>query len=402
MAKKKKINFNFTLEKNSDPVINLAIFGLMMYGTFMIVSTNVGQTTNNSMVVLTSLGKQLFFVASAYVVMIVVNRIFTFERFRFFQSIVTIAMMALLFIPQFFAESGGSKSWIRLGPLSLQPSEFAKPMIVVTIAYALYSIKNHPKRINKFFTLYRVPIIVFVICFFEILAQKDIGTLLIFTMISFVCFISIDFPNIRKTTKMLIRLFFIGILFLLVFFCFTDIGTNFIARIPFLSHIATRFENMKNPYNDVYYEGYQPANALYGIANSNIIGQGIGNSMRKYGYLTQADNDYIFAVLIEETGIIGLGLLLFLYGALFIRLFYYAFKTNSMEYKVILAGNATYLFMHFFLNIGGVTCLIPMTGVPLLFISSGGSALWAISMMFGISQKCISDIRTRELKKGGA
>ncbi|MGN1277255.1 MAG: FtsW/RodA/SpoVE family cell cycle protein [Floccifex sp.] len=402
MAKKRKMNFSFTLEKNSDTIINLAIFGLMMFGTFMIVSTNVGQTTNNPMVVLTSLGKQLIFVAGAYVVMVGINKLFTFERFRFFQSFVIGAMLVLLFIPQLFAESGGSKSWIRLGPMSLQPSEFAKPMIVVIIAYAIYSLKNHSKRMNKFFTLYRKPVLAFIICFIEILAQKDIGTLLIFTMISFVCFISIDFPNIRKTTKLLIRLFFISVLIILVFFCFTDIGTHFIARIPFFSHIATRFENMKNPYNDVYYEGYQPANALYGIANSNILGQGIGNSMRKYGYLTQADNDYIFAVLIEETGIIGLGLLLLLYGALFIRLFYYAFKTNTLEYKVILVGNATYLFMHFFLNIGGVTCLIPMTGVPLLFISSGGSALWAISMMFGISQKCISDIRIRELKKGGA
>ena len=67
-------------------------------------------------------------------------------------------------------------------------------------------------------------------------------------------------------------------------------------------------KTQKNPYNDIYGEGYQPANSLYGIASSNIIGKGIGASARKYGYLTQADNDYILAVTIEETGVFGLGL----------------------------------------------------------------------------------------------
>ena len=104
--------------------------------------------------------------------------------------------------------------------------------------------------------------------------------------------------------------------------------SQILKQTPF-SHIATRVENFKDPYKDVYGNGYQPANSLYGIASSDIIGKGIGNSARKYGYLTQADNDYILAVLIEETGIFGLGLLVILYSILIGKLFYYAFKTNG-------------------------------------------------------------------------
>ena len=200
----------------------------------------------------------------------------------------------------------------------------------------------------------------------------------------------------QRIQKNLKRLFTVSVLGVVVLFGITDIGTDIIAQTPF-SHVATRIENAKNPYNDIYGEGYQPANSLYGIASSNIIGKGIGASARKYGYLTQADNDYILAVTIEETGVFGLGLIVLLYGVIIYRLFYYAFKTNETVYKIVLVGNVTYLFMHFFLNVGGVAALIPFTGVPLLFISSGGSSLMAICTAIGLSQQCISQIRVKEM-----
>lgn len=183
-----------------------------------------------------------------------------------------------------------------------------------------------------------------------------------------------------------------------VLFGFTNIGNEILKHTSF-AHIAVRVENFKDPYNDVYGDGYQPANSLYGIASSNIVGKGIGNSARKYGYLTQADNDYILAVLIEETGIFGLFGLVILYGIIEFRLFYYAFKTSENMYKIILGGAGVYLFMHFFLNAGGVASLIPFTGVPLLFISSGGTSLISVMLTMGLAQNCICAIRRREMDR---
>ena len=183
----------------------------------------------------------------------------------------------------------------------------------------------------------------------------------------------------------------------LIFFGFTDIGTQILAKIPFLSHVATRIQNMTNPFLDIYNEGYQPANSLYGIGSSNFFGRGIGNSMRKFGYLTQAENDYILAVIIEECGIFGLVIIVGFYAVIISRLFHYAFKTNELTYKVILVGIATYISMHFILNVGGVACLIPFTGVPLLFISNGGSSLFAVCLSIGIAQSCIRRIRKKEM-----
>ena len=396
---KKKINFKqlFRLSKGSDPIINIAIFLLMIFGSFMIVSTNVGSTTSDSMIVLKTFGKQMLYVSLSYGLMWFVNRAFSFKWFAPLQGLVIIGIWAALFVTQLFPSVGGSKAWIWIGGFSIQPAEFAKPVIVLIIAFSIYLAKKNPKRFTSIKRLYWTPFLTYLVMMVAILLQKDTGTLAILTMIAFICVLVPDYPVCQKFKRILKILFVVGIIAILVLFVFTDIGTDIIAMTP-LSHIATRIENFKNPYLDVYGDGYQPANALYGIANSNIFGRGIGGSARKFGYLTQADNDYIFAVLIEETGIFGLLILIVLYGLLFKQLFHYAFKTNVTEYKVILVGNAAYLFMHFFLNVGGVTCLIPMTGVPLLFISNGGSALMAISAMFGISQKCISNIRNLELE----
>lgn len=133
------------------------------------------------------------------------------------------------------------------------------------------------------------------------------------------------------------------------------------------------------------------------LAPQIFFGRGIGNSMRKFGYLTQAENDYILAVIIEECGIFGLVIIVGFYAVIISRLFHYAFKTNELTYKVVLVGIATYISMHFILNVGGVACLIPFTGVPLLFISNGGSSLFAVCLSIGIAQSCIRRIRKKEM-----
>ena len=231
-----------------------------------------------------------------------------------------------------------------------------------------------------------------------IFAQKDIGTLVIICFIFLSCILIPKYPVLQRMQRNVKLLLFVGIVAAIGLFGVTDIGTNVLKHTP-LAHIAVRIENFKNPYTDVYGDGYQPANSLYGIASSNIVGKGIGNSARKYGYLTQADNDYILAVLIEETGIFGLFGLVILYGIIEFRLFYYAFKTSEYMYKVILGGSGIYIFMHFFLNAGGVACLIPFTGVPLLFISSGGTSLISIMLTMGLAQNCICAIRKKEMNR---
>lgn len=400
MSKQKrrsKLSF-FALDSKCDKYINWAVALLLLAGTFTIISTNVGKTTSAPNIVPKVLMKQCMFVLCGYIAMWFMNRWFRFKWYSKLENGIIIALLIMLILPLFSAEIGGSHAWILIGGISLQPSEFAKPLIMIICATCLYRAKTKTVMLKEKGHLFIKAWAAFIVIFFIVAMQKDMGTLVIICFIFLSCIMIPRYVVLQRMQRLL-KLFVYGaITAAVVLFGITNIGTEIIKHTS-LAHIAVRVENFKDPYTDVYGDGYQPANSLYGIASSDIRGKGIGNSTRKYGYLTQADNDYILAVLLEETGVFGLFGLVILYGMIEIRLFYYAFKTSEDMYKVILGGTGVYLFMHFFLNAGGVACLIPFTGVPLLFISSGGTSLMSIMLTMGLAQNCICSIRRKEMDR---
>lgn len=400
MSKQKrrsKLSF-FALDPNCDKYINWAVALLLLVGTFTIISTNVGKTTSAPNIVPKVLIKQCMFAVCGYIAMWFMNRWFRFKWYSKLENGIILALLVMLILPLFSAEIGGSHAWILIGGISLQPSEFAKPLIILICATCLYRAKTKTVMLKEKGHLFIKAWAAFIFISFIVAMQKDMGTLVIICFIFLSCIMIPKYVVLQRTQKVLKVLVYGAIAAAIVLFGITNIGTEIIKHTP-LAHIAVRVENFKDPYTDVYGDGYQPANSLYGIASSDIHGKGIGNSTRKYGYLTQADNDYILAVLLEETGIFGLFGLVILYGMIEIRLFYYAFKTSEDMYKVILGGTGVYLFMHFFLNAGGVACLIPFTGVPLLFISSGGTSLMSIMLTMGLAQNCICSIRRKEMDR---
>lgn len=400
MSKQKrrsKLSF-FALDPKCDKYINWAVALMLLAGTFTIISTNVGKTTSAPNIVPKVLMKQCMFVVCGYIAMWFMNRWFRFKWYSKLENGIIIALLIMLILPLFSAEIGGSHAWILIGGISLQPSEFAKPLIMIICATCLYRAKTKTVMLKEKGHLFIKAWAAFIVIFFIVAMQKDMGTLVIICFIFLSCIMIPRYVVLQRMQRLL-KLFVYGaVAAAIVLFGITNIGTEIIKHTS-LAHIAVRVENFKDPYTDVYGDGYQPANSLYGIASSDIRGKGIGNSTRKYGYLTQADNDYILAVLLEETGVFGLFGLVILYGMIEIRLFYYAFKTSEDMYKVILGGTGVYLFMHFFLNAGGVACLIPFTGVPLLFISSGGTSLMSIMLTMGLAQNCICSIRRKEMDR---
>lgn len=386
-----------TLAPYSDVPLNLAIFGLMLFGTAMIASTAVGQTTDSLRTVLFALVKQFAFLGAAYLTFLYADKRFSLRWFYRIQIVIFLIFIGAMITPFAFPAVGGSHAWIRIGSVTLQPSEFGKPLLIIICACAVYSAKRNREQRKSFFAFFRWPLIAWLVTMILLAAQKDYGTAAITSGIVYVCMMLPSYPTLRKVQKRVTVFLAAGAIALVGLFGVTDIGTDLLAQTP-LAHIATRIVNAKNPYSDIYGTGYQPANSLYGIADSHVIGKGFGNSSRKYGYLTQADNDYILAVTIEETGILGFAFIIFLYGVIEYRLIYYALRTQDTVKKMILIGTGTYLFLHFALNVGGVGALIPMTGIPLLFISSGGSSLLAVSFALGLCQQMISKIREKEMK----
>lgn len=401
--KKGKLTGILRMPKGSDKILHFAVLVLVLFGSVMIVDINVGQTSSNNMVVITTAVKQALFMIAGYVAMLFAAKVFEFNWFYRLSKVIIIAMMVLLILPFFSIEQGGSNAWIYITigsqVISLQPSEFVKPLMIVLIATYVYAAQYHKGMQKSAWKMLRVPIICFVLFSVIILAQRDIGALAILFLICAGAIQPVAYPKLRKLQVAARAAVLIG--FVLVFIGMSPIGLPIVekmADLPLLGHIAARFVNAADPTAlDMYGGGYQPSHALYAITSSGIFGLGFGNSTRKYGYLTQADSDYILAIIVEELGIFGLLSITIGYGIIIFRLFRYAFKTNFVPYKIILSGAAVYLGAHFMLNVGGVSALLPLTGVPLLFISNGGSALVSAFITMGLCQHVIAKINTTEL-----
>lgn len=382
------------MPKKYDFLIQLAVIILIIFGTMMIVSTNVGKTTEDPYIIPKVIIKQMVYIIASYILMTFFANNFTMRRAQRFILPLGFVVIASLFATQFFEGVLGSKAWIRipipgLGEMTIQPSEFAKVFMVVLMA-AFVELNAWKKKLTLW-QIVRIPVLFFLVIAIEILFQKDLGTLAVLSMLCAVCYFIPTHPSLRKTQRILCILMILGVLSLT--FIMSDSVINFLNKIEPLQHVAVRIENAINPFLDPHGNGYQLINGLYGIARSGITGVGLGNSIQKYGYLTQSDNDFILSIIVEELGIFGLGIVVVMYFIILQRLFYYAFHTKSEGYKIILVGTAMYIFIHFTLNVGGISGLIPLTGVPLLFISSGGSSLMAIMTAIGISQAVIARIR---------
>lgn len=393
------------MPKNYDKLMHLCIIILLVFGTIMIASTSVGETSaDESNIVAKTIIKQCAFLVVTYLSMTFISRNFVKLLSRevklkedkkenrkaknfyrgMFRILGFVIIGMLVFTVLFGANIKGSTAWIQLGPISLQPSEFAKAYMIVLLGLV---VNDYGHRKITFMQFMSEPLAFFLITVALIFLQNDNGTLMVFTAITAFCLFVPSNPNLDKLKKLL--LLGVSLAVLALVFLSTDLGMSILEKFD-LGYKFHRFTSAADPFKDVYNTGYNLAYSLYAMASGGWTGLGLGASKLKYGYLPEASTDFIFSVIIEETGIFGLIIIVGCYAVILYKLFYYAMKTKSEGYKVILIGVAVYLCIHFILNIGGISALIPLTGVPLLFISSGGSSLISIMCLMGVCQSIIA------------
>ena len=387
--KKRKMRMKFRLPQKYDKVIHIAVLILILFGTFMLISIKSASLNGVGDIIKTFL-KQCITIAIAYTVMLFFANKFSMKRAKRHFVWIGIVIFILLVATLFFPDQFGSRAWVRIPgvPMSIQPSEFVKVFMIVIMA--LY-IEMVGKQRSSLWMIIRIPFIYFICCAVIILLQPDVGTLAVLTLITISCFLIPSHKSLRGMQKLAKVCLTLALCFGV--FISTKAGSSMVQNLPVFSHITTRINIAINPFEQPHLGGYQLINGLYGIARGGLKGAGLGESIQKYGYLTQSDNDFILSIVIEEFGLFGLFVIVACYSAILYRLFFYAFKTKSEGYKIILIGTGMYIFIHFALNVGGVGGLIPLTGVPLLFISSGGSSLISVMCAIGISQSVISRIR---------
>lgn len=390
----------FLLKSGSDIWIHLAMCALCVYGTLMIGSASMGVAVDDPMYLVKTVIKQIFFILTGYFFMAQFSHRFTLNSLKKNRFIVTIIGMEVLLLScLLFSASGGAHAWIRIPipglEVSIQPSEFAKIVCILIIATYMGDVKRQYESTWQFI---QVPVIFISIYLFTVaIIQHDFGSMAVMLLISCVCMLIPSHPKAKKFQMALRVLFWVGVVGII--FIMSPAGEWLIQHLPGLSEYQkNRFLSAINPFEDIYGTSYQIVKGLVSFADGGLFGCGFGNSIRKYTDFPAANTDFILAILVEELGFVGFLGLIILYAIIIFRLLSYANKMKNEKGKIILVGTAMYFLIHIFFNIGGVTALIPLTGVPLLMISSGGSSTLSIMFCVGIAQAIISAYNRGEIQ----
>lgn len=309
-------------------------------------------------------------------------------------GVLTIMMMievVLLLIARFWTqEVNGAHGWIVIGPISFQPAEYLKVIMVWFLAFtfarrqqsieiydyqALTKRKWWPKQLSdlKDWRFYSLVLILLVA------AQPDLGNATIIVLTAIVMY-SVSGVGYRWFSALLTGIITLSAVFLGLI---NIVGVKTMSKVPVFGYVAKRFSAFFNPFKDVTDSGHQLANSYYAMSNGGWLGRGLGNSIEKRGYLPEAQTDFVFSIVIEELGLIGAGLILALIFFLILRILLVGVKAKNPFNSMIALGIGSMMLMQVFVNIGGISGLIPSTGVTFPFLSQGGNSLLVLSVAIG-------------------
>lgn len=279
--------------------------------------------------------------------------------------ILTIVFQLLVFVPGIGIENDGNRNWVRIAGLQMQPSEFLKVTLALWLGYVLY-------RKQTLLGLWRhvfIPVVpVGALVIGTVMAGHDLGTAMILMAILLGC---LFFSGVR------LRLFLIPLILVVgAAAVFAVTSPNRMGRImSFLNVDSTA----------CYFDDcYQSLHGVWGLANGGIFGLGLGNSREKYGWLPAQSNDYIFAILGEELGLIGCLVVLALFTLFAVGAFHIVRKTHDPFIRIVAGGITVWIVGQALLNIAVVLRLAPVLGVPLPFMSQGGTSLLSVLIACGV------------------
>jgi len=352
--------------KKPDYILIFTVFALTIFGLITLSSASVVISQDSFGETYHFLKHQIFYGLSVGLLgFFLCQRInYTiWKKLSFPLLILSIILLALVFIPKVGYSHGGAQRWISLGPLSIQPFEFVKLTFIIYLAALL----GRKGKVN------------------EIIKQSLIPVLSVFTIIIVLLCLQ---PNISALTMIfLIAILIYFLAGLNLFYIFSILGlfsVGLLILIKTTSYRLNRLIVFLHPETDPQGIGYQINQALLAIGSGGLFGLGLGRSIQKWKYLPEVIGDSIFAIIAEELGLIGAGVLVILFVILAWRGFLIA-KNSSNKFGYLLAGGITgWLFFQAFINIAAISRLIPLTGVTLPFISYGGSSLAICLIAVGI------------------
>lgn len=351
--------------KKYSKILLIAVIIISLFGTLMIYSSSYVWAEYKFNDPYKYLKSQALFLILGYIVMFIIAK-FPYQKYKKLSNIIffiCLGMLILVLIPGIGTIRNGSRSWFGIGSLGIQPSEFTKIGLIIFTSKYLSNNTKDLKNIKKGV----LPILgVLFLVFALIMLEPDFGTgvVIVITIIAllFISGVKMNF---------FIKLGILGLL-----------GVAILVIIA--PYRMERIVSFINPWSDPLGSGFQIIQSLYAIGPGGLLGLGLGNSVQKHFYLPEPQTDFIFSIISEEFGFMGV----LIVSSLFITIIYYGFKIamNCEDYfgKYLAFGITFGLAFQTMLNLMVVVGLIPVTGVTLPFLSYGGSSLLISLISIGI------------------
>jgi len=355
-------------------VIVLVIFGLsILFSASWIKSLEVTDGTSR----MYFLNNQLLKFIPGLLVFLVASH-FNYRKLQYLSPVLMIGSFLLLIYTQVQGCNGDSCRWLSVGPISFQTSDLARFSVILFLAD--YIDRNY-KYMHEFVKGILIPLCwILPICLMIIIQPDNSTTLILMTIVFTLLFIGgVSLPQIGT----------VGVL---------SVGAILIAIVNSKNYALSRIVSFLDPSSSGSV-GYQSSQALIGLRQGGISGMGIGDSIQKHSYLPETHTDFIFAIIGEELGFIAGFIVMLAYGIILIRAIQISKKSNDIFGIILSIGFGLSITFYALINIGVVIGIIPVTGVPLPFISYGGSSLIINLLMVAILLNISKAQRKFKVKK---
>lgn len=356
------------------PII-LAAFGLVMiYSASMVTAVVEGHESTHYL-----FRQGIFFVLGLF--FFTITCMFPYRKYqKLMKAIILFVILLLLGLFIFGNTVNNARSWYNFGPLSMQPSEFAKLALIMYLS-SVYSKKQ--SYINEFYRGVLPPLVMTGIIIGLIVLQPDIGTAAIIFLIA--CSVIFSSGIRIKHLSILIA---IGLALV-------------VSSVPFLvtDERISRFTGAYQPFQTPDSDGYHLIQSYLAIGTGGLTGEGLGQSVQKLGYLMEAHTDFIMAIIAEELGLIGVVIVIGLLAIIVLRGIFIARKCTDSFGALLAIGISSMVGIQALVNLGAISGLLPITGVPLPFISYGGSSLLVMFISMGILNNIAMHVNKNENSK---
>lgn len=398
IEKRRLLNYSILI-----PYLILSIIGLIVvYSTTSALAIQSGGSSIRMV-----LTQGAFFVFSLFTIALIYKFSLNFLRNKKVLALVIFVEVILLLLSRFVtATVNGAHGWLTIpGGFSIQPAEYLKVILVWYLALTFskrqeeiqdydYQALTHNEWIPRNLTDWRCLTLI-LIGIVAIMPDLGNATILALTVLMMITVSGIGYRWFTSLLGLVVSgsTIVLGTIWI--------VGVDRVAKVPLFGYVAKRFSAFFNPFKDLSGAGHQLANSYYAMSNGGWFGLGLGNSIEKQGYLPEAHTDFVFSIVIEELGFVGASLILALLFFLILRIILVGIRAKNPFNSMMAIGIGGMLLVQTFVNIGGISGLIPSTGVTFPFLSQGGNSLWVISVAIAFVLNIDASEKRAQMEKDG-